>query len=63
MAAYLIKYRYSTYDGFIDHSICIIDYEKFEKVNEESFYKKFEEKINNKHLRKSTVAIEDVTKL
>jgi len=63
MAAYFIKYRYTTYNGFIDRDNCIINYEPFEKVDEESFYKKFNEKINEKYFRNDSAIIEDIIKL
>lgn len=49
MAAYFIQYSYLSYDKFTYNDYCIINYEKFEKVDEKSFYRKFEEKVKEKH--------------
>lgn len=62
MAAYFIKY---TYSGLASKDIrlngnCIINYEKFEKVDSESFYRKFREAIEK---WMSEPRIESVTKL
>lgn len=64
MAAYFIKYTYRSASAKdIRYSAdCVICYEKFEKVDSESFYSKF-----NKATGKSTAIfeprIESVTKL
>ena len=63
MAAYFIKYRYVTYNGIVNYGNCVINYEKFEKVDEGSFYKKFNEKIDKKYFRNTDATIEDVIKL
>lgn len=62
MAAYFIQYSYETYDGFIADTDCIIDYERFEKVNGESFNNKFRQKLKQKNTCKK-VKIKNVIKL
>ena len=59
MAAYFIKYTYSRggYGGR-GHDNVIIDFERFEKVNSESIYKKIEAKSGRRY-----VNIEDIVKL
>lgn len=49
MAAYFIKYTYSSSRAkdIRLNGNCIIDYEKFEKVDSGSFYRKFHEVIGN----------------
>jgi len=61
MAAYFIEYTYASprakdirYRGN-----CIIDYERFETVNHESFFRKFKEKVSCCYEPK----IEKITKL
>lgn len=49
MAAYFIQYTYITHNGYRLNDDCIISYEKFEKVNDQSFYNKFIEKVKQKH--------------
>ena len=62
MAAYFIKYTYGAASAkdirYSDD--CIINYEKFEKVDSESFYRKFREAIGNWMYEPR---IESVTKL
>ena len=59
MAAYFIKYKY--YRGYGEgygHDTAIIDFDKFEKVNNDSIYKKLRVAANE-----SRVDIEDIVKL
>lgn len=64
MAAYFIKYTYcSARAKDIRYSAdCVICYEKFEKVDSESFYRKFHEEIG-KTITMFEPKIESVTKL
>lgn len=63
MAAYFIKYSYTGYDDRRYNKSCIIDYERFEKVNRESFYRKFNEVIKKEFSYNCSPSIESVTKL
>lgn len=62
MAAYFIQYSYLAYNEYTYNDDCIISYEKFEKVDEKSFYRKFEEKIKQKHNCR-TAKIKNIIKL
>ena len=63
MAAYFIKYSYVTLNGNRRDNSCIIDYKPFEKVNSESFYRKFNDVIKEGVCSNSSPIIESVTKL
>ena len=62
MAAYFIQYSYIAHNEYSYDDDCIINYEKFEKVDEKSFYRKFEEKIKQKHYC-ATAKIKHIIKL
>ena len=64
MAAYFIKYTYCDAQAKdIRYSAnCVIRYEKFEKVDSESFYRKFDEAIGKSRALYEP-RIESVTKL
>ena len=63
MAAYFINYSYVNLNGARRDASCIIDYERFEKVNSESFYRKFNDIIKNEFSFDCSPRIESVTKL
>lgn len=63
MAAYFIKYSYVSHGGNCRNDSCIIDYERFEKVNSESFYRKFNDIIKKEFNYDCFPKIESVTKL
>lgn len=64
MAAYFIKYTYSSARAkdIRCSADCVICYEKFERVDSESFYRKFNEAIG-KFIAVFEPRIESVTKL
>ena len=60
MAAYFVKYNYSS--RYMNCSIkrtCIISFERFEKVDEDAIYKKISERVPGDE----TVEITDMVKL
>lgn len=63
MAAYFINYSYVNYSGVRRDASCIIDYERFEKVDSESFYRKFNDIIKKEFSFNCSPIIESVTKL
>lgn len=61
MAAYFIQYTYCGYSGITHESDTVITYDKFEKVNKESFYNKISSEINFRNHK--DVKIKNVVKL
>ena len=60
MASYFVKYKRFEYDCWEDRST-IIDFEKFEKVNSDSFYLKV--KQDSRFYQDSPIKIENIVKL
>lgn len=63
MAAYFIQYKYHTSNGFLYNDDCIITYERFEKVDDKSFYTKFNEKVKEFHYSDIEATITNIIKL
>ena len=63
MAAYFIQYTYEAYNEHRYEDECIIDFEKFERVDSESFYRKFNDKIRERYSYNAKPIIKNVVKL
>ena len=65
MAAYFIQYSYCSWSAkdIRYKDTCIIDFERFEKVDSESFYRKFHNEVTKQHERDCYPIIQNVVKL